>query len=216
MPFTAHQFFEIFAKYNAGVWPAQVVLTALALSVIVLVIRSRPTHGRWIAAVLAVLWGWMAVAYHFTYFASINPAAWLFGALSLVGALWFAWVGVGKGQLHFALSHGVRSWVGAAFVVFALGVYPLLGYLLGHRYPAVPTFGLPCPTTIFTIGVLLFAKAPVPRSTFIVPVLWALVGSTAAFALGVYQDLGLLVAGVVAVIAMIRPPTLSKSPTAPA
>ena len=216
MPFTAHQFFEIFAKYNAGVWPAQVVLTALALSVIVLVIRSRPTHGRWIAAVLAVLWGWMAVAYHFTYFASINPAAWLFGALSLVGALWFAWVGVVKGQLHFTLSHGVRSWVGAALVVFALGVYPLLGYLLGHRYPAVPTFGLPCPTTIFTIGVLLFAKAPVPRSTFIVPVLWALVGSTAAFALGVYQDLGLLVAGVVAVIAMIRPPILSKSPTAPA
>ena len=120
MPFTAHQFFEIFAKYNVGVWPAQVVLTALALSVIVLVIRSRPTHGRWIAAVLAVLWGWMAVAYHFKYFASINPAAWLFGALSLVGALWFAWVGVGKGQLHFALTHGVRSWVGAAFVLFAL------------------------------------------------------------------------------------------------
>ena len=143
MPFTAHQFFEIFAKYNAGVWPAQVVLTALALSIIVLVIRSRPTHGRWIAAVLAVLWGWMAVAYHFKYFASINPAAWLFGALSLVGALWFAWVGVGKGQLHFALSHGVRSWVGAAFVVFALGVYPVARLPAGSQIPGRADIELP-------------------------------------------------------------------------
>jgi hypothetical protein len=211
MPFTTQQFFEVFARYNAGVWPAQVVLNALALLVIALVIRGRPAHGRWIAAVLAVLWAWMAVAYHFAYFVSINPAAWFFGALSLAGALWLAWIGIGKGQLHFALGHGVRSWVGAALVVFSLVLYPLLGYLQGHRYPAVPTFGLPCPTTIFTIGVLLFAQAPVPRSTFIVPVLWALIGSTAAFALGVYQDLGLLAAGVVAVIAMIRPPTFSKT-----
>jgi hypothetical protein len=34
-----------------------------------------------------------------------------------------------------------------------------------------------------------------------VPLLWTLVGSTAAFALGVVQDLGLLVAGGVAIVA---------------
>ena len=108
-------------------------------------------------------------------------------------------------RLQFALHGGVRAWVGGTLVLFALVVYPLVGHLLGHRYPAVPTFGLPCPTTIFTIGVLLFATAPVPRSVFVVPGLWAAVGSTAAFALGVYQDLGLLVAGGVAVVAILRP-----------
>jgi hypothetical protein len=99
-------------------------------------------------------------------------------------------------------------------VIFALVVYPLTGYMLGHRYPAAPTFGLPCPTTIFTIGILLFAKPLLSRSVFIVTLLWALVGSSAAFALGVYQDLGLLVACVVAIVALARPRSSSSPPTA--
>ena len=99
-------------------------------------------------------------------------------------------------------------------VLFALLVYPLLGWAMGHRYPEVPTFGLPCPTTIFTIGTLLFARGAVPRSLLVVPVLWSAVGSSAAFTLGVYQDLGLLVAGVVAVMAM-TPVMTSRRPTPP-
>jgi hypothetical protein len=214
MPFTVEQFFDTFTRYNEGVWPAQLVLGTLALWVLVLVARGRPTHGRWIAAILATFWAWMAVAYHFAYFTAINPAAWVFGAASLLGGLWFAWVGVVKRRLQFALHGGFRAWVGGGLVLFALVVYPLAGHLLGHRYPAVPTFGLPCPTTLFTIGVLLFAHAPVPRSVFVVPALWTAVGSTAAFSLGVYQDLGLLVAGVVAVVAMLCPWQASKAPSA--
>jgi hypothetical protein len=68
----------------------------------------------------------------------------------------------------------------------------------------MPTFGLPCPTTIFTIGVLAFLKRPHPRSVFIVPVLWCVVGATAAFVLGVTQDLALIVAGTVGIILLIR------------
>jgi hypothetical protein len=100
----------------------------------------------------------------------------------------------------------VRGWTGATLVLYALLVYPLLGTLLGHRFRAVPTFGLPCPTTIFTIGILLFAAAPVPRSVFIVPVLWAAVASAAAFQFGALQDLGLLPAGFAGVAAAFFPP----------
>ncbi|HSB34572.1 MAG TPA: DUF6064 family protein, partial [Nitrospirota bacterium] len=64
----------------------------------------------------------------------------------------------------------------------------------------------PCPTTIFTIGVLLFAAAPVPRSVFIIPVLWAAVASAAAFQFGVLQDLGLLPAGLAGIAAAFFPP----------
>ncbi len=214
MPFTVEQFFDVFAQYNAGVWPAQWALNALAILVVALVVQARPSHGRWISAALALFWGWMAVAYHFAYFTSINPAAWAFGAVSLLGGLWFAWVGVVQRRLHFALDRGIQSWTAGVLVMFALVMYPLIGNMLGHQYPAAPTFGLPCPTTIFTIGILLFAKPPLSRSAFIVPVLWALVGSSAAFALGVYQDLGLLVACVVAIVALARPRSSSSPPTA--
>lgn len=44
-------------------------------------------------------------------------------------------------------------------------------------------------------------------AVLVVPLLWAAVGSTAAFTLGVYQDLGLLVAGLVALVMLLLPRT---------
>ena len=73
----------------------------------------------------------------------------------------------------------------------------------GRRYPALPTFGLPCPTTIFTNGLLLFAEAPTPRIVFAVPILSAGIGSLAAFGLGVTEDLALLIAAAVGVAALV-------------
>lgn len=213
LPFNVDQFFDVFARYNTGVWPAPLALNALAVWVVALVAQGRPSNGRRVSAVLAVFWAWTAVAYHFAYFTAINPAAWAFGAVSLLGGLGFLWVGVVQGRLQFAFDRGFRSWTAIALVVFGLVIYPLLGPLLGHHYPAVPTFGLPCPTTLFTIGILLFARPTVPRVVFIVPVLWSFVGATAAFALGMYQDLGLLVAGGAALVALLRPQSSAKGPT---
>jgi hypothetical protein len=77
---------------------------------------------------------------------------------SWLGTLCFAWIGVMRNKLHFSLRGGIRGWTGGLLIIFSLIIYPLLGLLFGHRYPTMPTFGLPCPTTIFTIGVLLFAE----------------------------------------------------------
>jgi hypothetical protein len=60
----------------------------------------------------------------------------------------------------------------------------------------MPTFGLPCPTTLFTLGMLAFLKPPRPVAMFVVPLLWTLVGAQAALAFGVLEDFGLLVAGI--------------------
>jgi hypothetical protein len=207
MPFTAQQFFETFARYNIAVWPTQVALNALAVLAVILVFRARPSDGRWVCAILAALWAWMAVAYHFAFFAAINPAAWVFGGAFLLGAIRLAWVGCVERRLQFQPRGGLPGWSGVAFIAFSLLVYPALSWALGHRYPASPSFGLPCPTTIFTMGVLMFAKAPVPLSVYVVPMLWAAVGSTAALTLGVYQDLGLLVAGVTALRVLVETST---------
>jgi hypothetical protein len=72
--------------------------------------------------------------------------------------------------------------LGGLFVVYALVVYPLLGAALGHRFPAAPTFGLPCPTTLFTVGLLAFLRRPFPASVLVIPALWTVVGTSAASA----------------------------------
>jgi hypothetical protein len=196
----------VFARYNEAVWPAQIVLNAAALLCVALVFRPGAAADRWVPALLALLWFWTAAAYHFAFFSAVNPAAWLFGAVALAGGLVFLWLGSVRGTLRFARAGGWRGAAGGVLLAYALLVYPLLGYAIGHRYPAAPTFGVPCPTTIFTIGVLLFAAPPVPRLVFLVPVLWAAVGSVAAFSLGVVEDFGLLAAGIVALAALLATP----------
>ncbi len=111
-------------------------------------------------------------------------------------------------KLAFGWVLGLKSVAGAVLIVFALVVYPVWSAYAGHPYPATPTFGLPCPTTIFTIGVLCFAVPPTPRSPLIVPVLWCFVGAQAAFVLGVTADLGLVAAGIVGIglVATARQP----------
>jgi hypothetical protein len=198
MPFTAAQFFDVFRQYNEDVWPIQLVLLAAGLVAALMAFRTSTRAGRVLSGILAILWLWMGVVYHISFFRVINPAAALFGVLFIVQGGLFAWFGAWKAQLTFGVRRDLRGVGGALLIVYALALYPMVAFMLGHRYPAAPTFGLPCPTTIFTFGLLLWARAPVPRSLVVIPALWAVVGTVAALQLGASEDFGLLVAGVIA------------------
>ena len=205
LPFTVEQFLGVFRAYNSAVWPAQIVLLVLAVLAVIFIALQRAWSGVAVSAVLAVLWIWLGAVYHLAFFARVNPVANGFAALSIVGGLMFAWHGMFRRRLAFRFAKSFRTAVGAALLVFALLVYPIWATLAGHGYPELPTFGLPCPTTIFTIGVLALAEGPSLRAVLIVPILWSLVGSQAAFLLDVKPDLGLLVAGVAALGLFIWP-----------
>ena len=58
----------------------------------------------------------------------------------------------------FARERTGASALGVLLVIYAFA-YPLLTIASGHRYPATPTFAVPCPTTILTIGLFLTAPA---------------------------------------------------------
>lgn len=204
LPFSADQFFDVFRQYNEAVWPAQAALTLLAVAAAGLILSRRPLSGRLISAILALLWAWTGVAYHLMYFAAINKAAFAFGAIFLAGSGVFLWTGTIKGRLAYATANPTHRVVGGILIAYALLAYPILSAALGHPYPTQPTFGLPCPTTIFTIGMLCFLAAPFPKYVLAAPILWTAVGSQAAFLLGVYADIGLLVAGLVALFLLVE------------
>jgi Family of unknown function (DUF6064) len=181
-----------------------VVLVLLAAAALVLVWCRPRFSDRLVAGILSFLWLWMALAYHVAFFARVNPAAFLFAALFATEALLLARAGL-HGALSFRLVRDRRSLFAVAFVTYALAGYPLLCALLGQRYPATPTFGLPCPTTIYTFGLLLAAR-PCPLRLLVIPAVWSLLGSSAAWQLGVAADYGLLVAGVVGTAAAAQWP----------
>ena len=52
---------------------------------------------------------------------------------------------------------------------------------------------MPCPTVLWTSGLLLMAAAP-PRVLMLAPLVWAVIGGSAAFLFGVTPDLMLFAA----------------------
>jgi Family of unknown function (DUF6064) len=204
IPFTTEAFYGVFKAYNTAVWPIQLLLLALGVLAVALLIRQPSYASVGISTILTVLWAWQALAYHLVFFAAINPLAYIFAALFIAGAVTFFWQGVVYNNLNFKITTGWRMGAGWGLMFFALFFYPAWTYLAGHRYPAFPTFGLPCPTTLFSIGLLAFLSKPYPRSVFVTPILWCFVGSQAAFVFDIQADLGLIVAGVFGLVLAVQ------------
>jgi len=198
IPFTLDQFLDVFRRYNNAVWPAQTVLLVFAMVTAIAVLRFGEHSSRWVSAALAVLWIWAGVAYHFAFFRSINPAATVFAALFVAQGLVFVWLGVVRRAVRFQAAPGWRRLIGSAVIAYALALYPLLGIRFGHTYPAAPTFGAPCPTTIFTFGLLVWTVAPRSKMVMAIPTVWSVVGLSAALQLRMWEDFGLAISACIA------------------
>ena len=210
LPFTIGEFFEVFARYNTLLWPCALALWVYAAATVLIWRRGR--GGReLLATMLAVQWAWAGVAYHAVFFSQINPAAWAFAALFLIESTMLAWFGTVQDRLEFSPTgspYQVVSWV---LIIFAL-LYPAIVQVEGHSYPAAPTFGVPCPTTILTTGLLLAAKPGWPKVLAILPITWALIAGSAAVLFGVRSDLMLWLGAGALTLSMLRPWQTSRSP----
>lgn len=198
MPFTTEQFFEVFVRYNSVVGVAPWILLLLAMLAVAIVMHPRVRADRLVSLILALLWLWSGAVYHAGFFAEINTLAYGFAVVFIVQSALLLEAGVVKKLLSFRPRTRFDLAVGALLILYAIAIYPIVGHLSGHRYPAMPTFGTPCPTTIFTLGLLVWTSHRPPWRVMIVPLLWAVVGSVAAVQLAVPQDYGLAIAGLLA------------------
>jgi len=216
LPFTVEQFIDVFTRYNAAIGLAPLLAYAAAIAMLVIAAR-RPAWGdRFITVTLALMWAWTGIVYHALFFKPINPAAHLFAAAFLAQAALMV-IAAFRGKLSFRLTiRGFRGRMAHLMVVFSMVVYPILGMASGHGYPNGPVFGLtPCPLVIFTFGMLLFTERTLPKHLVIVPLLWALIGSTAALGLGIREDIGLLVSGIVATTVLVTRRKVAKAAASP-
>jgi len=203
LPFTPDEFFDVFAAYNGRLWPVVLMLWLVTAYAVMMLTRARPLRPWFIPGLLAFHWAWSGLAYHAAFFSRINPAAWVFAGVFVLEAGLLVWHGVV--HQRFQLSRGpsfqrVLSW---GLIAYAL-LYPAIARADGHAFPRLPVFGVPCPTTILTIGFLLAADRSLPRLVAVVPLIWAFIGGSAAFVFGVRADLMLLASGVALAVDLIR------------
>jgi hypothetical protein len=187
---TYHRLFEL---YNAEIWPAHVLAIGAGLVLWLALLQRRAWAPRAACAVLAAAHLWVAWAFHWQHFASINWAATWYGAAFAIEAIVLlacAWLGAGG---PMAAPVGRTRNVGLALLLFALVAQPALGALAGRPWQQAEVFGLaPDPTVLGTLGVLLLVsprraaaahsrRAALTWLSWLVPLLWcAVTGATLA------------------------------------
>ena len=195
LPFTVDQFLDIFRNYNTAVYPTQFLLVLLACVAIFLAFKKTANSNQVILLIVAAFWFWMGAIYHIGFFSTINKAAYIFGSLFIVEGFLLVYYAFRR-PYSFVFQSNIYGFASVLLLLYALVIYPLIGHFSGHAYPYAPTFGLPCPTTIFTFGILLLSVHRLPLLIVIVPLLWSIIGFSAAFSLGIHEDTGLIVSGI--------------------
>ena len=173
-PRTYHRLFEL---YNEAIWPAQLLALALGLALLACVMRGG--RGRAAAGILAACWLWVAWAFHFEHYATINWAAsWLGAGFAAEAALLALYALAGR--LDLRLPADALGRAGAAIVLFAVLAQPLIGPIAGRPWTSVELFGIaPDPTTVATLGVLLLARGRNAWPLLPIPLIWcAISGAT--------------------------------------
>ncbi len=197
-----NELLELFTRYNEDLWPVHLVAYAAGVAAVALLFaRRRDRADRVIAGLLAALWLWQGVVFQGLYATDVDVVLGTAYAMMFVLQAYLLFRhGVLRGELTFRPRAGLTGAVGWAALAYAVILYPVIGAALGHGWPESPLLGMaPCPTTILTFGLLLLATPPVPRRLLVVPLAWAVLAPPAAMARGVYEDAGLLIAGILTV-----------------
>ncbi|HET6778398.1 MAG TPA: DUF6064 family protein [Gemmatimonadales bacterium] len=182
--FSPRTYYRMIERYNAAVWPAQLLTTALGVAILAALRSPSPRQNRIIATVLAVLWMWVAWAFLLQRYATINWAIKFIVPLFVLEALLLIWWGGIRGELSFEA--GPRAWarLGAALFVIAVLVYPTLAVIMDRPWRQAEVFGAaPDPTAIGTVGLLLMTNTRVRWGLLPVPLLWSGIAGATLWAL---------------------------------
>jgi Family of unknown function (DUF6064) len=175
--FSPRTYYRLFELYNAAMWPLQILALALGVALLGLLLRDTAWRGRAIAAILAACWLWVAWAYLWQRYDTINWAASYFAVGFAIEALLLIWTGIVRDRLGFLSGAGSVGAAGLCIFLFALVGYPLIGPLNGRPWRQAEIFGLaPDPTAIATLGVLVAAHRP-RWSLLIIPLIWCAISA---------------------------------------
>lgn len=65
------QFFEVFEKYNASIWPLNIIMYLLAVAILGLIFANRRYSDKIVNGILSFFLIWMGIGYHIMFFSEI-------------------------------------------------------------------------------------------------------------------------------------------------
>jgi Family of unknown function (DUF6064) len=174
--FSPRVYYRLFELHNRALWPAQVLTLILGLAIFLLLRKPTRATDRFVPAFLGALWIWIAWAFFWQRYATINWAAPYAAPAFVLQGLLLIWIGTVGGRLTFAPSHDLYGRAGFALLALALVGYPLLSPVMGRPWLSAEVFGIaPDPTAIATLAVLALGHGRARWLSMPIPFLWCVV-----------------------------------------
>ena len=199
---------EIIGTYGKNIFPLQ-IFTVITAAVIVWLIIKNPGERTTIIvkAYFALCFASIGIVFfliHGTLFPGIQEytQAGLFITIAvLFGADIF------RKKIDFKLpTHGGHKII-TLLLLFAVFIYPLIGMLAGHYFPAMIIVGThPCPTAAFALVLLAAALPRTNKLLYVLLLIWALPFPVFIQIpkFGVYEDSIMLLCGIYALVMLIK------------
>ncbi|WP_088347222.1 MULTISPECIES: DUF6064 family protein [Rhodomicrobium] len=183
--FSPRVYYRLFELLNEALWPAQLLTIGAGIALLYRMARPGPGGVRLTAVVLGALWIWIAGAFFWDRYATINwSAAYMAPGFVLQGMLLIG-AGVMAGQAANERPRGAGGI--AALVLFGAAVllYPWLAPLLGRSWQAAEIFGIaPDPTAIATLAFLALLSGRRRWLLMALPLLWCAISAATLWTMG--------------------------------
>jgi tetratricopeptide (TPR) repeat protein len=151
----------------------------LGLIAVALLAVRKEWSRRGVAVLLAVLWGWMGWACHFSTQYVTQRGSFLsdvFSATAILQVLLFLWVVVRRAPSEEGSRRGPWGILGGVLVAYAIAVHPLGRLELPFFSSPAAFLGIPFPPVVFTLGVIFLLGKTFKPWYLTVPLLWAATG----------------------------------------
>ena len=201
--FSFDEFMAMLADYNDAIWPLQIIVYLVTVSILVMIFLQVRHSGKILTAWLGMLWIWVGIVFNLIYFSKVTQGGIVFGIIFVLQGMILLYSGFAGNDLSFRLNSGWKAMTGLIIMLYALIGYPALEYAWGRGYPEILPFGLaPCPLTVFTLGIVLLSVSKIPGYVVIIPVIYSF-GGIIPVSLGIKEDIGLIISGLLVLILWI-------------
>jgi hypothetical protein len=181
--FSPRTYYRLIELYNVALWPLPVIMLAVGIAILALWLAGGPRRTRVAVALLAACWTWIAWAYLWERYDTINWVASYFAFGFALEVLLLIGTGVVCHRLRPAQPTSPAAIAGLGIFLFAIVGYPLIGPLLGRPWPQAELFGMmPDPTVAATFG-LLSAARRAHWELLAVPALWSTISGATLWAM---------------------------------
>lgn len=182
--FSPRTYYRMIERLNESVWPAHLLTLALGCTILALVLGATIPRLRVVWTTLALLWLWTGWAFLWRRYSAINWAAVYVAPLFVLQALLLLMEGFGRSTVGNRGDGRARA-AGLALSIVAIGLYPVIGPLVGRGWGQAEVFGIePDPTAIATLGIILLIPGRNVGRLMVIPVAWCLISGLTLWAMG--------------------------------